>query len=134
SGLRWGFQLRPEHLGCSEKGRSATSCYVEITTPPEHTKHSGATKPKRPHGQQAEFLNAVRQAVSDLGSPLPQGSRYPIGREGVTRETVRKYAEKLGFSDGATEASKRSMINRHIRTLAGNGHLGQHGDLVWLLG
>lgn len=50
----------------------------------------------------------------------------------VSRHQLTLYADKLGFLRDLAPKSKKSTLDRHIRTLSGDGYLGQWGDLVWV--
>jgi hypothetical protein len=70
-------------------------------------------------------------AVEDMGELVPS-SHAPHGSKGVTRANLSRYTENLGFTEGMTPDVKRNTLNRHIRGLAGDGHLGQWGEWIWL--
>ena len=100
-----------------------------------HVKHDETSNPRRRRplqGQRAEFIKALTMAIDEMGAVPPTSSHVPRGQQCVTRQQLELYAEKLGFLTGMDERSRRSTLDRHVRTLAGDGHLGQWERWLWL--
>ena len=132
-GLTWKFELETVALGPDEEGDPVTTCVVEITSKAQQKSEAKNVARKPLRGQAAEFMKAVKWAIEDLGQPLPPASRIPDHIKGVKREALKKYAENLGFYAGAKPNAQRELVSRHVRTLAGNGYLGQWEEYVWIL-
>lgn len=130
-GLGFMFLMFPVEVGKDEDGDPVTTLVAEVSDQEKHAETSGP-KGKKLTGQRAEFMKAVRMAVDDMGHVPPSCEHVPARLRCVTRQQVTLYADKLGFLAEMGQKVRRSTLDRHIRGLAGDGHLGQWGDLLWL--
>lgn len=132
-GLSWMFRLPVVEVGNDEDGDPVTTCICEVLSEPKHSDVSGEPSGKRkPAGQAAEFIRAVRKAIDEMGERPPASSHTAHVVRAVTRLNLSRYTENLGFTEGMTEKVRGVTLNRHVRRLSGDGHLGQWGDWVWL--
>ncbi len=129
--LAVGFDLVSVEVGRDEDGDPVTTCIVDIFVARKQVETS-ADKRKPLKGQRAEFVKAVRRAIDDMGEIPPACDNVPARVKCVSRHQLTLYADKLGFLRDLAPKSKKSTLDRHIRTLSGDGYLGQWGDLVWV--
>lgn len=129
--LSFMFRLRSVEVGEDEDGDPVTTLVTEILNTPEHSATSAQPR-KKLTGQKAEFIKAVTVAISEMDGRVPVGEHVPINTVGVTKQHLALYADKLGSTDGKSPEVRKATLNRHIRTLAGDGHIAQWGEWIWL--
>jgi len=126
------FQMFQVEVGQDEDGDPVTTMVAEVSGVVKHDETSKRNGRKPLTGQRAEFVKALRMALDDMGTIPSQSPHVPQGTKAVTRKQLALYADKLGFLSEMAERARRSTLDRHIRTLAGDGHVGQWGELLWL--
>lgn len=134
--LLWRFKLVPVEIGQDEDGENVSSVHVLITSDVEAVKQKSDGKnvsKKKPKGQKALALKAVWKAIDEAGEIMPASNHMPAVRRGVRRQAIQIYAEKLGFLDGKSERVARSTLDRLLRELAGDSHIGRWGEWVWTI-
>jgi len=129
--LALGFDLVSVEVGRDEDGDPVTTCIVDIHVARKQ-KETSSVKREPLKGQRAEFVKAVRRAIADMGEIPPACENVPARVKCVSRQQLTLYADKLGFLGDLAPKSKRSTLDRHIRTLSGDGHVGQWGELIWV--
>lgn len=133
AGMFFMFQMFRVEVGRDDDGDPVTTMITEVGSEVKHDEagETSKNKTRRITGQRAEFMKAVRMAVDDVGAIPPACSNIPAGQKCATRQQVERYAEQLGFLSGLSATSRRPTLDRHIRTLAGDGLLGQWGAYLW---
>ena len=132
--LAWEFTLEQIEIGRNRYDEPMTTCIVDITSEPskaENTKASGKAK-KQLKGQKAEFLKAVKWAISEMGEIMPGVGCQPLNTKGVRRDDLKRYALQKGFFDNCKPEAQRASLNKMIREIAGDGFLNQDKEWVWL--
>lgn len=134
--LLWRFHLFPVSVGLDETSENVSSCAVKITSEPEPMKQKipGKNVVNRGlKGQKALALKAIKKAVEEMGERLPTSNHMPEQRNGVKRQHLELYAEKMGFLEGKTERVARATLDRLVRDLIGDKYIGRWGEWLWLV-
>ena len=130
--LSWRFRLRKVEVGADEDGDAVTSLVVEVLEEAKHFETSKKRDRAGIKGQKAEFIKAVNMALDAFGELPPASLNIPPRTKAVSRKSLMRYAEGLGFLSEKDDRNRRSTLDRLIRGLCGDGHLGQWQDWVWL--
>ncbi|MCW6506902.1 helicase RepA family protein [Lichenifustis flavocetrariae] len=131
--VSWPFRLRTVEVGQDEDNDPVTTCVVDLLETPRHVSSAVKSKRKKLTGQASEFVKAASMAIDEAGEAVPHSQYVPFNTKGVKRQTLARYADQLGFLEGMAPKVRNSTLNRHIRTLAGDGYLGQWGNWIWLV-
>ena len=126
------FRMFQVEVGRDEDGDPVTTLVAEVSGALKHDETSKRNGRKPLTGQRAEFVKALRMALDDMGSIPAPNDHVPAGQKVVTRKQLALYADKLGFLSEVKESARRPTLDRHVRTLAGDGHIGQWGETLWL--
>lgn len=141
SGAAFGFRLLPVDLGPSadpeaDPDERESSCVVGPADTVRPVRKAAARLPK---GSEIA-LSALRDAIAEHGSQLPETSAIPPGTKGVSGEVWRRRYAMLDAIDTdadqpdrvrAVEARKKRFTRARV-ALQGSGIVGAVNDLYWV--
>jgi hypothetical protein len=124
-------RLEPVILGTDSDGDPITSCVVVEV-------EGGLMKavpkvPKRKAGAPATALRALKEAISEVGVPVPASNHVPPNVKVVTESQWRDYAYRAGISTSAESRAKQQAFKRAFEHLVGAGDVGVWTDNVWII-
>ncbi len=132
--LTWRFALIPHVLGEDEDNEKVSSCVVAITSEVKQKENPKiASKRKQVKGQKALLLKAITCCIEDVGDLLPVSAHLPSNTQGIIRQRLENYTDMMGFKEGTSERVQRSMVDKMLRELAGDGFIGRWGKHIWLV-
>jgi hypothetical protein len=124
------YKLATIQLGIDDDGEPFFAPVIEELL--EQAPIAKSAPPKRLKGQKAEFMKVVKWALDEAGETMPGTGQQPFNTKGVRREALKKYAKNKSFMEGSTPETQRTNLNKWLRDLAGDGHLHQDEEWVWL--
>ena len=129
-GLEIVSRLVPVDVGQDEDGDTITSCVIEPVGEPAATK--AAKKPKRlPEGAQIA-LQALRNAMDELGAVPPASNHIPPNVKTVTVDQWRDYAYRSGVSGSDKPRARQAAFQRAHSALVTERKVAMWEPHVWL--
>jgi hypothetical protein len=131
--LTWKFELPIHILGEDEDGEKVSSCVARIISEVKQKERPKSASKRKLKGQKALLLKAVARSIEDTGEFLPASSHMPGNTRGVQRQSLENYTDMMGFKEGTSERVQRSMVDKMLRELAGDGFIGRWGKHIWMV-
>ena len=125
-GQRIAFSLKGVTIGQDEYGDPISApVVIEADAPPlrRESKLSASAKVS---------LNALREAIDDLGAIPPACSHIPPMTKAVTMEQWRRYAYRLGISGSDEARARQKAFNRALNQLQAAKAIGIWEPHTWL--
>lgn len=122
-------RLRVVSVGVDEEGDPITSCVIE---PAEQTAIPDREPSPRLSKGAKIALDALREAVAEMGQPAPASNHIPPQARVVSAENWRKYFYSKTPSDSETPRARQQAFKRAIEALQAANVIGAWDDVVWI--
>lgn len=126
-GQRIAFSLKSVTIGQDEHGDAVTSPVVVEEALP----FAPAKKAALPAAAKVA-INALQEAIDDLGAIPPACSHIPPLTKAVTMDQWRSYAYRLGISGSEEPRARQQAFDRALKTLQAAKAIGIWEPHVWL--
>lgn len=124
-GARFGFELEQVRLGDDDEGDPITTCIVrELDEVPEKSK--GTTLSDK----QKRGLEALQEALIEMGKPAPDKTHYPAGATVVHVDQWRDMCQRRGVFEGLK--NERDGWKKLHEGLASKRVIAQWDNYVWI--
>ena len=129
-GARFTSALKVVEVGTDDDGQPMTSCVI---VPAEGDGGAAARSSNRPRptGAAKVALNALREAVDDLGTPAPASNHIPPGIKVVSVDHWRDYAYRRGISPSDKPRARQAAFQRAVQSLCAAGLVGIWEPHAW---
>jgi len=128
AGERFAFTLEPIELGLDADGDPVMTCLLNAAD-------SSSSKPKSrapiSGKNQKVLIGPLRELVAEAGQSMPGTSAIPQGVRAVSFEALVQRA--LPKFPGTDEWRAKQRITEAVMGMQANGHIGVHGDWLWLI-
>jgi hypothetical protein len=124
-------RLHQVEVGLDEDGEKITSCVIEPVEGMERA--AKAEKSARITKGAKIALDALHEAIGELGAVPPPSNHIPTGIRTVSRDQWREFAYKRGISTSDKESAPRMAFARASECLLAAKRVAIWDEYVWIV-